>query len=239
MGRVFTGRIPFVGRGPERRPHIAHPLFLLADSQLLFWAQHGELFLERARDRIEDARPRAAYLGSCAGDGPDLFGLFAGAVEGVGIRECRHIPADPSPEELAYLEGAHLVLLGGSDARVGRSAFERAEVRDAVLGCYVGGAVLVGIGAGAVQLGLTARPGFATLGLVPHAIDVRGEADDWPALRDQVRSQGGGLQGLGIPRGGGLIYHPSHRVEAIRYPVCELAWREQGVCASLLLPEAD
>jgi hypothetical protein len=234
MGRVFTGRIPLVGRGPARRPHIAHPLFLLADSQLLFWAQHGELFLERARERIESAHPRAAYLGASAGDEPDLFGLFAGAVEGVGIQQCREIPADPSPEDLAYLDGAHLVLLGGGDARAGWSAFEASGLRDAVLRCYMRGAVMVGIGAGAVQLGLAAH---ATLGLVPYAVDVRGELDDWPALRDQVRSHGGTLHGLGIPRGGGLIYHLDHRVEAIRYPVCELAWSGDGVRASLLPPE--
>lgn len=241
MGTVFTGRIPFVGRGPERVARIAHPLYLLADSQLLFWAEHGELFLERARERIECDQPRAAYLGASSGDQPDLFALVAGAMEGVGIRHCRHVPAAPTPEERAYLETAHLVVLGAGDTDAGLRAFEASGVRDAIVRRYIGGAVVLGVGAGAVQLGLAARPApgapdLPTLGLVPYAVSVRGEADDWPALRDQVRAHHGGLQGLGIPCGGGLVYYPDHRVEAVRYPVCELAWREDAVCASRLLP---
>jgi hypothetical protein len=239
MGHVFTGQIPFVGRGPGRVPRIAHPLFLLADSQLLFWARRGELFLERARERIECQHPRAAYLGASSHDQADLFALFAGAMEGVGIRHYRLIPADPTPDDHAYLESAHLVLLGG-DAGAEWRALQASGVRDVIVRRYIEGAVLVGIGAGAVQLGLAARSASAdvpTLGLVPYAVATRDEADDWPILRDQVRERRGTLQGLGIPRGGGLVYHPNHRIEAIRHPVCELAWRDAAVCSSILLPE--
>jgi hypothetical protein len=238
MGRIFTGRISLFGRPAERRPRIAHPLFLLADSQLLFWAERGELFLERARERIEHDQPRAAYLGASSRDQPDLFALFAGAMEGVGIRQCRLIPSVPTDEDMDYLEEAHLLLLGGGDPRLGWRAFQASGVGDAILRRYVGGAIVVGVGAGAVQLGLCAGGAdLPTLGLVPYAVDVRREEDGWPALRDQVRAHAGVLEGLGIPRGGGLIYHPNHRVEPVRHPVCELAWRGDDVCQSQLRPE--
>jgi hypothetical protein len=237
MGRIFTGRLQMYGRGPERRPGIAHPLFLLADSQLLFWAQRGELFLERARERIEADAPRAACLVAASAAQPDLFALVAGALEGVGIHQCRMIPAHPTDEDRAYLESAHLLLLGDGDLARGCRALEGNGVGALVARRYAGGAVLVGVGAGAVLLGVAARAGeaeLAPLGLVPFAVDVRAEADDWPALRDQVRAREGA--GLGIPRGGGLIYHPDHRVEAVRFPVCELAWQGGAVSTSLVLP---
>ena len=241
MGRIFTGRIGVFGRGPERRARIAHPLFLLADSQLLFWARRGELFLERARERIESPAPRAACLVAASGGQPDLFALVAGALEGVGIHQCRMISAHPTPGDLAYLDSADLVLLGDGDAARGWRALEASGAGERVARRFAGGAVVVGIGAGAVHLGLAGGgegDAFTPLGLVPFAVDVRDEADDWLSLRGRVRARGGAFAGLGIPRGGGLIYHPDHRVEAVRFPVCELAFQDGGaVSASLVLPE--
>jgi hypothetical protein len=50
------------------------PIFLLSDSQLLFWREEDVPFLERVRKAIEEEEPgkeiRAAYIGASNGDAP-------------------------------------------------------------------------------------------------------------------------------------------------------------------------
>ncbi len=255
--RVYTGSIPLVrapGDEPAARPlpadppgGIAKPLLLLADSQPLFWAHRGELFLERLRERIESEHPRAAYLGASNGDDPDYYALFVGAMSGVGITRCRHVPAAPTEDDLRFLEEADLVLLSGGDVARGWKAFVETGVRDLLLRRYFEGAVLVGVSAGAVQLGLVGWPAdeptreaaFPTLGLVPYVVAAHDEEDDWQALRGYLAAREGAVRGLGIPRGGGLLYHPDHTAEPVRHPACELVFRDGRVTASYLFPPAD
>ena len=56
------------------------PIFLLADSQLLFWREEDVPFLERIRKAIEEEQPgkviRAAYVGAANGDAPEFYDLF-------------------------------------------------------------------------------------------------------------------------------------------------------------------
>ena len=66
------------------------PLYLLADSQLLFLKQDGRLMLEAALDTLPVAERQAAYLGACNGDRPEYYDLFQAAMEGLGIRACQH-----------------------------------------------------------------------------------------------------------------------------------------------------
>ena len=49
------------------------------------------------------------------------------------------------------------------------------------------------------------------------------------------------VRGLGIPTGGGLVVHPDGSAEAVRRPVTELAFSEDGgeIRESLLLPPGE
>jgi hypothetical protein len=70
---------------PERQP-----VYLLADSQLLFWKRQGRLLLEVAVDGLARNTPlRAAYIGASNGDRPEFYGVFEAAVDAIGITNRR------------------------------------------------------------------------------------------------------------------------------------------------------
>ncbi|HEU0297882.1 MAG TPA: hypothetical protein VFR37_00465, partial [Longimicrobium sp.] len=72
--RIYTGGIPVRGdpRQAEEAPRAQPaPLFLLADSQLLFWPDERGPFADRIAAAAPGA-PRAAYLGASNGDNPDF-----------------------------------------------------------------------------------------------------------------------------------------------------------------------
>lgn len=215
------------------------PIFLLADSQLLFWREDdGKPFLERARDLIAEDEPgkaiQAAYLGAANGDVREFYDLFVGAMAEIGIRDrdCRMIPASPSAEDLAFLETADLILLAGGDVRRGWEAFRAAGLNDKLVERYYAGALLLGVSAGAVQLGLKGwdEDGgdlFDTLRLVPFVIDAHDEPS-WAGLNRAVGLAGEHARGIGLPSGGGALYHPDHSLEPIRRPLTEIDVREGG-----------
>jgi cyanophycinase-like exopeptidase len=108
---------------------------------------------------------------------------------------------------------------------------------------YHAGAVLVGVSAGAVQLGLVGWPEesgdegevFGTLGLVPMIVDAHDEPG-WQRLRWALKRLGGHVQGLGIPRGAGAVYHPDRSLEPVRRPLVELVSLDDGIRQTLLFP---
>ncbi len=224
-------------------PTAIKPIFLLADSRLLFWRdEEGRRFLDRARaliDADEPGRPlKAAYLGASNGDVPEFYDLFLAAMAEIGIRDCRHVPARPSPDDLAFLDEADLILLAGGDTRRGWTAFEESGVKDKLAERYYAGALLIGISAGALQLGLKGwdEDGlFDTLRLVPFVVDVHGEPD-WPDLHRVLPRAGEHARGFGIPSGGGAIYHPDYSVEPVCYPLTEVEITESGPRQALLMP---
>jgi peptidase E len=221
------------------------PVLLLADSQLLFWRdEEGRPFLERARAMIGEAEPggeiRAAYLGASNGDQPEFFDLFVSAMEQIGIRRCRHIPSQPGPEDLEFLDEADLILLAGGDVWLGWTAFEKSGLKDRIASRYYAGALLVGISAGAVQLGLKGwdeEDGslFDTFRIVPFVVDVHDEPS-WGRLNQIVPKAGEHARGFGIPSGGGALYHPDYSVEPVRHPLVEVQLTEEGVRQALLFP---
>src|ERR1700727_453792 len=95
------------------------PLYLLADSQLLFWKSDTGSLVERIRTDLESVNPKAAYIGAANGDQPEFYSLFIAAMEGMGISNCRMIPSRPSREDLLFVEEAHLILFAGGDAERG------------------------------------------------------------------------------------------------------------------------
>ena len=204
----------------------AQPIFLLADSQLLFWRHDGTLWLEQVRRRLRPPAPAqpqtAAYIGASNGDQPIFYDLFVSAMAGIALHDCRHIPAQPTTADRAYLAQADLILLAGGDPQRGWAAL-LANGLSATLGvCYQRGAVLLGISAGAMHLGQLAwseqLTRFTTLGLVPYIISAHDEPD-WHSLLEIMRSDDQPRRGLGIRTGGGAICYPDGVLEAVRQPL--------------------
>jgi len=226
-------------------PTSLKPIFLLADSQLLFWRDaEGRRFLDRARELIAaeepEKQPKAAYLGASNGDAPEFYDLFVGAMNEIGIRDCRHIPSAPTEEDRAFLAQADLIVLSGGGVRRGWDVFTRTGLKEKLAARYYDGAVLVGVSAGAVQLGLKGwdEDGpdlFDTLCLVPFVVDVHDEPS-WSRLQSAVARAGEHARGFGIPTGGGALYHPDYSVEPVRHPLTEVDRTEEGPRQSLLFP---
>ncbi len=220
------------------------PILLLADSQLLFWHDDGgELFLARVRAMLEGESPKCAYVGAANGDQLEFYDLFRGAMEGVGLRDCRMIPSEPAEDDLAFFDEAELILLAGGDVRRGWQVFQDNGLSQKVIERYYTGALLVGVSAGAVQLGLFGPPPdggdpedlLETFKLVPLLVDVHDEPG-WERLGENVTHAGGHVRGLGIPSGGGAFVQPDVTVEPIRRPLTELTLSADGVEQSLIFP---
>lgn len=227
------------GEGPS--PAL-QPIFLFADSQLLFFRDEEGPFLRRAIEGLEKAphQLKAAYLGASNGDVPDYYEIFVGAMEGIGVGACRMIPSAPSDADRAFLDEADLILLAGGDIARGWAVFAETGMQRAIVARYGAGAVLLGISAGAVQLGQRgfseagAAP-FETFQLVPMVVDVHDEPE-WSRLHAVVKGLPEHGRGLGIPLGGGAILHADLSVEPVRKQLLELHLVEGELKTSLLLP---
>lgn len=226
------------------------PIFLLADSQLLFWREEDMPFLERVRKAIEDEEPgkeiRAAYIGASNGDAPEFYDLFKAAMSEVGITQTRMIPSEPSADDMEAMDQAELILLAGGDTRRGWEAFQANGLQQKIVERYYAGALLMGVSAGSVQLGLKGADDqgmFDTFRLVPFVVDAHDEPN-WTLLTRVVPKAGEHVRGFGIPSGGGAVYHPDYSMEPIRHPVVEVSVSDEGqVRQALLFPgetaEAD
>ena len=203
------------------------PIFLLADSQLLFWRENGQLLIERVvKTRTRD-RLKAAYVGASNGDHPDFYAIFVSAMEGVGVIECRMILSAVSEADLAFLNDADIILLAGGDVEAGWRTFLSNGLKDHIVRKYFEGASLIGVSAGAVQLGLCclAADGslIETFKLVPFIIGAHEESDNWKTTTELLRLSATDTRAIGLPAGGGAIYHQDHTVEPLRHPLVELS----------------
>jgi hypothetical protein len=193
-------------------------IFLLADSQLLFWRENGQLLLERVVKARTRDRLKAAYVGASNGDNPDFYAIFVAAMEGVGVFDCSMIPSAVSEADLAFLNDADIILLAGGDVEIGWQTFLTNGLDKHIVRRYFEGATLIGISAGAVQLGL----GY--LKLVPFIIGAHEESTNWKTTRELLRLSGSNTRAIGLPTGGGALYHPDHTVEPLRHPLKEITW---------------
>jgi len=199
-------------------------IFLLADSQLLFWRDGGQLLLERVvtRDQL-----KAAYIGASNGDDPNFYEIFVSAMEGVGVVDCRMIPSAVSEADMEFLNSADVILLSGGDVEAGWRVFLNNGLSEHIIRRYYEGASLIGVSAGAVQLGLCglAADGslIETFKVVPFIIGAHEESDNWKTTRELLRLSGPGKTAIGLPAGGGAIYHQDHTVEALRHPLVKLS----------------
>ncbi|OBF81546.1 peptidase [Mycobacterium sp. 852002-51163_SCH5372311] len=223
------------------------PLYLLADSQLLFWKRQDRLLLEAALDGLAPNTPlSAAYIGASNSDRREFYEIFEAAVDEVGIAERRMIDSSFGPDDRTFLSRADLIVLAGGDVQLGWNTFERTGMKDVILGRYARGAILVGVSAGAVQLGRYAvveAPESPVTGLldlfklVPFVIDTHDEKNEWARLSATIHSLEGAATGLGIPAGGGALVHPDATVEPLRRPVHEIRFDGTRVTHSLLYAE--
>lgn len=218
------------------------PIFLLADSQLLFSRAEEEPLLARVRSLVEEDASgkeiQAAYIGASNGDAPEFYELFVAAMNEAGIHRTRMIPSHLESEDRRFLEEADVILLAGGDVRRGWKAFEDNGLNQKIVELYYAGALLIGVSAGAVQLGLRAeddKGSFGTFRLVPFVVDAHDEPG-WARLHRLVSRTGEHARGYGIPFGGGAVYHPDYSMEPIRHPVVEVTYTEEGTRQALVFP---
>jgi hypothetical protein len=161
----------------------------------------------------------------------------------IDVTATRMIPTEPTEEDLEFVQEAHLILLAGGDPKRGWDAFEANGLSKLVVERYSQGAVLMGVSAGAVQLGLQGWHEdddggdwlFETFRLVPYLIDVHAEPE-WPRMHRALPKMGGFTRGLGLPTGGGAVVHPDLTVEPVRHPLTEFSMEEKEVQQALLFP---
>jgi cyanophycinase len=136
-----------------------------------------------------------------------------------------------------------LVVLAGGDVRLGWNTFEKTGMKEVILGRYAQGAVLVGISAGAVQLGhygivetteSSATELLDVFKLVPAIVDTHDERAQWARLSDTIRLLEGTATGLGIPSGGGVIVDRDATIKPLRRTAHEFRIEGARVTHSLL-----
>ena len=113
------------------------PIFLFADSQLLFWRDGGQLFIERIVTR---GQLKAAYIGASNGDNPDFYAIFVSAMEGAGVFDCGMIPSVISEADMAFLNDADIILLAGGDVEAGWRVFLNNGLSEHIVRRYSEGA---------------------------------------------------------------------------------------------------
>jgi Peptidase family S51 len=221
---------------------IVKPLFLLADSQLLFWRRCDIPFLNSVRDVIDVSSPKAAYIGASNADNLEYYSIFEAAMEMIGIHRCRMAPSSPTAEDFSFLNDADIILLAGGDPVRGWRVFEETGLRELIVDRYLNGAVLIGVSAGAMQIGLYAWPEGAqsedllirTFGLVPFIVGVHDEKNEWHDIRQVLNMTKSGFPAIGIPSGGGLIYHPDHSIEPVHKTLYEFALEDEHIKVNIL-----
>jgi cyanophycinase len=220
------------------------PIYLFADSELLFWSDKGGPFMNSARSLVQSESPKAAYVGASNGDNPDYYSIFEAAMEDIRISDCRMIPSRLSSDDESFLNEADIILLAGGDVEKGWNTFQENGLNETIIRRYYEGSLLIGVSAGAVQLGLLGWPEnieaagslFFTFKLIPWIISAHDEDQGWESLKKAVEFIGENTNGIGIPKGGGLVYHPDRSIEPIRQVLYEFSIKDQKVECSLLFP---
>jgi cyanophycinase len=222
------------------------PLFLLADSQPLFH-NGGDSSIPALQGSLQVSErnvTKAAYIGCSNGDVREFFELFVAAMDRINLHESRMIRSEFNSDDRAFLEQADLVVLAGGDADRGWRVMTSTGMDAVIRKKYFGGAVVAGVSAGALQVGMGWYGGdyghvSEGLQLVPYYIGVHLERTDLLQIRTLVAAREEYAKGFGIPVGGALIYHADMSLEAVRYPVSEFerSVKENGkVSTNLLLP---
>jgi cyanophycinase-like exopeptidase len=158
------------------------------------------------------------------------------------ISNCRMIPSRPGPEDREFVESADLLLLAGGDVELGWNVFQDNGLKETIARKRLEGAVLIGISAGAVQIGmgwLTESANMKKMDMfrfAPFYVGAHEEQQEWWNLRALVNLAGEEARGIGIPTGGGAIYSNDGTLEPVRKPLVEFLKQEKEVSERLLMP---
>ena len=218
------------------------PIYLFSDSQLLFWEEKGKLFLNSVRKEINKKAPTAAYIGASNSDDPAFYEIFKAAMGCIGIQDCYMIHSDFREDDRQNLKAADVILLAGGDVNVGWNVFSETDLKETVLQKYYDGGLIIGISAGAIQLGRgwmdksNDSKLLSTFSIVPMVIGVHEERQEWSDLKKVLQMAGSNFRAIGIPTGGGLLYYPDHSVEPLRHPVKEFSLENDTFAINVLLP---
>ena len=163
-------------------------------------------------------------------------------MEGLGVHNYRMIRSSFSREDAAFVDEADIILLAGGDVERGWNVFSKNGLPDILIRRYKEGTTLIGVSAGAVQLGLFGlRVGelssenlIPMLGLVPFIVGVHEEREEWARLKQTIRVAGREAKGIGIPTGAGMILHLDGSIEPIKSPLYEFSTRGEEIVSNLL-----
>jgi peptidase E len=226
------------------------PLYLLADSQLLFWDSPSNRFVTSVRESLQAEQTtitRAAYIGASNGDNSEFYGLFTAAMDIIDTHASKMIRSTFPNEDRNFLETADLILLAGGDFEEGWGILRETGMAEIISRKYYEGTVILGVSAGALHLGMGGsnsdpRDSFTeTLKLVPYYIGVHDEENDWAQIILTLQQREEYCKGFGISAGGGLIYHPDSSIEPLRLGLNEFQksfGSEEEVYCNILLPPA-
>jgi len=223
---------------------VIKPLYLLADSQLLFVKGGEDSLAERIRADLDSGKPSAAYIGASNGDQSEFYSLFVAAMESMGISDCRLVPSQPSREDISFLERADLIVLSGGDVERGWQVFEQNGLKELLPRKRFDGAVLMGVSAGAVQLGLGCLSNAAQpkqidmLRFAPFYVAAHNEGNDWFDLRALVNLSQIDARAIGLPAGGGAVYYSDGTLEPLRKPLIEIVKEDSLITENILAPPA-
>jgi hypothetical protein len=218
------------------------PLYLLADSQLLFVKSGGDSLAQRIRADLDTSNPKAAYIGASNGDQPEFYSLFVAAMESMEISDCRLVPSQPSREDILFLENADLIVLAGGDVERGWQVFEQNGLKELLPRKRFDGAILMGVSAGAVQLGLGCLSNadqprqIDMFRFAPFYVGAHDEGNDWFDLRALVNLSQSDARAIGLPAGGGAVYYADGTLEPLRKPLIEIVKEDAKITENLMAP---
>jgi cyanophycinase len=162
----------------------------------------------------------------------------------MAISNCRFVPSQPSHEDIAFLEDAELIVLSGGDVERGWRVFEQNGLKEVLPRLRYDGAVLIGVSAGAIQLGLghlsnAAQPKpLEMFRFAPFYVGAHDEANDWFDLRALVNLAQSDARAIGLPAGGGAVYYADGTLEPLRKPLIEIVKEDAKITENLMAPLA-
>lgn len=193
---------------------MAAPIYLLADSQPLFWRSGGVPFFTKVLTGQKRSQKLALYIGASNGDLPEYYSLFSEAMS--EFTETDWLKAD-SQVGLERLLEADLILLAGGDVQLGWEFIE--TLKSTLHEAHQSGTILVGVSAGAIHLGAqwwqakgSNLKSLDTLGLVPAVLAAHEEALDWQPIRSAILAAANQATApskwpaLGLPFGSAVRY---------------------------------
>jgi hypothetical protein len=152
------------------------------------------------------------------------------------------VPSRPSRDDILFIEDADLIVLSGGDVERGWRTFEQNGLKELIPRRRFDGAILMGVSAGGIQLGLgclsnSAQPKQIDMfRFAPFYVGAHDEGNDWWDLRALVNLSQANTRAIGIPAGGGAVYQADGTLEPIRKHLTELTKASARINENVLGP---